>query len=193
MMPLVASLALLLQVAANTDLGYRFALPDGFGPFPAGRAQRDVVDCWTEVAAASPSGALVLCVQRMRGILTRDRLKPQDAPALVQLRSFKWKGFDLDGIRSDTAEGGMPVVILATQVPLRREAIQLIVAGPRDQAQRIEAIMASTLGSLEGETNWLTSTERAGRLGNIVGWGVGIAIGVILIRMWRSRQRARAG
>ena len=193
MMPVVASLTLLVQVVANTDLGYRFALPDGFGPFPAGRAQRDVVDCWTEVTAASPSGALILCVQRMRGILTRDRLKPEDAPALVQLRSFNWKGFELDGIRSDTAQGGMPVVILATQVPLRREAIQLIIAGPRDQAQRVEAIMASTLGSLEGETNWLTATERAGRLGNIVGWGVGIAIGVILIRMWRSRQRSRAG
>jgi hypothetical protein len=83
-------------------------------------------------------------------------------------------------------------VILATQVPLRREAIQLIVAGPRDQAQRAEAIMTSILGSLEGETNWLTSTGRAGRLGNIVGWVVGIAVGVILIRIWRARQQSRA-
>ena len=192
MILVLASVALLLQVVANADLGYRFTLPDGFGPFPEGRSQQDVVDCWTEVTPASPGGALVLCVQRMRGTLAHDRLKPEDAPASTQLRTFTWKGFDLDGIRSDTAQGGMPVVILATQVPLRREAIQLIVAGPRDQAQRAEAIMTSILGSLEGETNWLTSTERAGRLGNIVGWVVGIAVGVILIRIWRARRQSRA-
>ena len=192
MTPIVASMALLLQVAANADLGYRFTLPDGFEPFPEGRSQQDVVDCWTEIAAASPNGALVLCVQRMRATLTRDRLKPEDTPASMQLRTFKWKGFDLDGIRSDTTQGGTQVVILATQVPLRREAIQLILAGPRDQAERVGAIMASTLGSLEGETNWLSSEERAGRFGNIVGWVGGIAVGVILIRMWRSRQASRA-
>src|SRR6266700_687446 len=127
-----------------------------------------------------------------RSTLGRDRLKPGDAPASVQLTTFKWKGFELDGIRSDTAQGGMPVVILATQVPLRHEAIQLIVAGPRDQAQRAEAIMTSILGTLEGETNWLSSEERAGRLGNIVGGVVGIAVAVVLIRMWRARRQSRA-
>ncbi len=192
MTPIVASLAVLLQVTTNAELGYRFTLPDGFGPFPAGRSQQDVVDCWTEVAAASPSGALVLCVQRMHATLGRNRLKPEDAPASVRLTTFKWKGFELDGIRSDTAQGGMPVVILATQVPLRHEAIQLIVAGPRDQAQRAEAIMTSILGTLEGETNWLSSEQRAGRLGNIVGWVVGIAVAVVLIRIWRARRQSRA-
>jgi len=192
MTPVLASLTLLLQVTTNAELGYRFTLPDGFGPFPEGRSQQDVVDCWTEVAAASPSGALVLCIQRMHATLGRNRLKPEDAPASVRLTTFKWQGFELDGIRSDTAQGGMPVVILATQVPLRHEAIQLIVAGPRDQAQRAEAIMTSILGTLEGETNWLSSEERAGRLGNIVGWVVGIAVAVVLIRIWRARRQSRA-
>jgi hypothetical protein len=192
MTSVLASLALLLQVATNAELGYRFTLPEGFGPFPEGRSQQDVVDCWTEVAAAAPSGALVLCVQRMRATLGRERLRPQDAPASTQLRTFKWQGFELDGIRSDTAQSGMPVVMLATQVPLRHEAIQLIVAGPRDQGQRAEAIMTSVLGTLEGETNWLSSEERAGRLGNIVGWVVGIAVAVVLIRLWRARRQSRA-
>jgi hypothetical protein len=191
-MPVLASVVLLLQVAANADLGYRFTLPDGFVGFPAGRTQRDVVDCWTEIMPYSPNGALVLCVQRMRGTLARGRMRQEDVPASAQLRAFKWKGFDIDGFRSDTAQGGTPVVILAVQVPLRREAVQLIVAGPLDQAPRAEAIMTSTIASLEGETNWLTSTERAGRLGNIVGWALGIAVGVILIRIWLARQRSRA-
>jgi hypothetical protein len=181
-----------LQVAANAELGYRLTLPDGFAPFPAGRTQQDIVDCWAEVIPASPSGALVLCVQRMRGTLARGRMRREDVPASAQLRTFKWKGFDIDGFRSDTAQGGMPLVILAVQVPLRGEAVQLIVAGPLDQGQRAEAIMTSTIASLEGETNWLSASERAGRYGNIVGWVLGIAAGVILIRIWRARQRSRA-
>jgi len=192
MTPALVSLALLLQVATNTQLGYHFTLPEGFGPFPSGRSQQDVVDCWTETAAVSPSGALVLCVQRMRGTLGRERLKQQDLPAAMQLRSLTWKGFTIDGLRTDTVESGNPVVILAAQVPLRHEAIQLILAGPRDQGERAEAIMTAVLGTLEGETNWLSAEERAGRLGNIVGVAVGIAVALVLIRMWRARQSRAA-
>jgi hypothetical protein len=191
-MQVLASVLLLLQMAVNADLGYRFTLPDGFVGFREGRTLKDVVDCWTEVMPYSPNGALVLCVQRMHGRLARGPMKAEEVPPGARLLSFKWKGFDLNGFRADTAQGGMPVVILAVQVPLRGEAVQLILAGPRDQGQRAEAIMTSTITSLEGETNWLTSTERAGRYGNIVGWVVGIAVGVLLIRIWQARQRSRA-
>jgi hypothetical protein len=191
-MHILTSAILLLQFAVNSDLGYRFTLPDGFVGFREGRTLKDIVDCWTEVMPYSQNGALVLCVQRMHGRLARGPMKPGEVPPAARLMSFKWKGFDLNGFRADTAQGGMPVVILAVQVPLRGEAVQLILAGPRDQGQRAEAIMASTIASLEGETNWLTSTERAGRYGNIVGWVVGIAVGVLLIRIWQARRRSRA-
>lgn len=187
--------ALLVQqpfFATNSSFGYRFALPDGFVAFPEGRSQRDIVECWSELMPYSQNGALVLCIQRMRGTLARGRMKREDVPPAAQLKTYKWKGFDIDGFRADTAQAGTPVVILAVQVPLRGEAIQVILAGPRDQAQRAEAIMTSMIVSLEGETNWLTSTERAGRFGNIVGWVLGIAAGVLLIRIWRARQQSRA-
>jgi len=51
--------------------------------------------------------------------------------------------------------------------------------------------MEATLASLEGETNWLTSTERAGRLGTAAGWWIGIAVAVIAVLAWRKR-RARS-
>jgi hypothetical protein len=188
-LPLVLSL---VQFAASEELGYRFNLPEGFVAFPEARSQRNVVDCWTETAPALPGGALVLCVQRMRGTIGQERMKPGDVPPASQLVTFKWKNFDLDGVRTDTAQGGSPMTVFAAQVPLRREAVQLIVAGPRDQSARAQAILASTLVTLEGETNWLTSTERAGRFGNIVGWVLGIGAGVLLMRIWRARQRSQA-
>ena len=188
---MILAVVLLLQTATNSQLGYKFTLPDGFVAFPAGKTQPDVVDCWTEFMPASSRGALILCVQRMRGTIGRERLARKDLPPQIELTTFKWKSFDIDGLRTDTTQAGMPVVIYAAQVPLRPEAIQLIVAGPRDQTQRAEAILTSALASLEGNTNWLNSQERAGRLGTIVGWVLGIAIAFVIIRIIVSRRRGQ--
>lgn len=178
------------QVATSAELGYRFPLPEGFVTFPAAAAQPDVVECWTESAPAAASGALIMCVQRLRGTIGRELMRQQDMPPGSQLVQYKWKGFDIQGMHTDTAESGTPVVILAAQVPLRPEAIQLIVTGPRDQTDRVASIMTATLASLEGETNWLTSEQRSGRLGNIAGVGFGIALLVFVIRVWRKRQQS---
>jgi hypothetical protein len=118
-------------------------------------------------------------------------MRQEDVPANTQVVSFKWKGFDVSGLKTLTTQAGQPVFVLVAQVPLRKEAVQLSVAGPADQAGRGQAILEATLASLEGETNWLTSTERAGRLGTIAGWWTGIAVAAIAILAWRKR-RARA-
>jgi len=96
---IVPALMLLLQTqATSVELGYRFALPSGFTAFPEGRAQKDMVDCWSE------------------------------------------------------------------ERPL----------------------------SAEGESNWLTASERAGRLGTAAGWWIAIAVAVTAALVWRKRRQARA-
>jgi len=175
----------------NAELGYSLTLPEGFTDFPEARSQKDVVDSWSEATPVSANGALVFLVVRMHGILPREAMRQEDVPANTQVVSFKWKGFDVSGLRTQASQEGKPVFVLVAQVPLRPEAVQLSVAGPADQETRGQAIMEATLASLEGETNWLTSTERAGRLGNIAGWWIGIAVAVIAVLAWRKR-RARS-
>jgi len=187
---LVAATAAQSQVR-NAELGYSLTLPDGFTDFPEARSQKDVVDSWSEATPVSANGALVLLVVRMHGALPREAMRQEDIPANTQVVSFKWKGFDVSGLKTLTTQAGQPVFVLVAQVPLRREAVQLSVAGPADQEARGQAIMEATLASLEGETNWLTSTERAGRLGTIAGWWIGIAVAVIAVLAWRKR-RARS-
>lgn len=190
MMPLLAGVALLAQIASSTQYGYRFPLPAGFAEFPeAAAANADIVQCWSESTPA-PSGALIMCVQRLHGTIGRERVRQQDLPPGAQLVHYKWRGFDIDGMRTDTAESGNRVVILAAQVPLRAEAVNLIVTGPQDQASRVEAILTATLAAFDGETNWLTSDERSGRLGNIAGVAIGFAVLLIAIRIWRRRSQS---
>jgi hypothetical protein len=184
---------LVLQTqATNAELGYRFALPSGFTPFPEARSQKDMVDCWSEATPVSVHGAMILCVQRMHGVLPREAMRREDVPATTQLVSFKWKEFDLQGLRSLVSQRGEQAFVLVTQVPLRREAVQLFFSGPMDQETRGHALMTETLASFEGESNWLTSTERAGRLGTAAGWWIGIAVAVIAVVAWRKRRQARA-
>ena len=186
MTSILPTVALLLQVASNAQLGYRFPVPQGFEPFAAGRSQPDVLDCWTD-----PAG-LVLCVQRMHGALGQEHLRASDLPRGTRLSTMQWKGFDIDVIRTDTVESGSPVVIYAVQVPLRPEAIQLVLAGPSAQTGGADGILTAILGGLEGQTNWLTSSDRARRIGTIVGWIVGIAIGVLIVRMVLTRRRGQS-
>ena len=198
-MRVITAVMLFLQVATSTvaaqvrnaELGYSFTLPEGFTDFPEARTQKDVVGSWSEDTPVSANGALVLIVGRMRGTLPREVMRQEDIPATTQVMSFKWKGFDINGLRTLASQQGKRVFVLIAQVPLRKEAVQLSVGGPADQETRGQAIMQATLASLEGETNWLTSSERAGRLGTAAGWWIGIAVAVIAVLAWRKR-RARS-
>ena len=188
---LLPTLLLLLQVqVTNAELGYRFTPPAGFTPFPEGQTQKDIVGCWSEETATSTHGAIILCVQRLHGVLPREAMRQGDLPATTQLVTFKWKGFAVQGLHTLASQNGERVFVLAAQVPLRREAVQVFFGGPVDQEARGRTLMASTLGTLEGETNWLTSTERAERLGSIAGWWIGIAVAVVAVLIWGKRRRA---
>jgi len=176
----------------NAELGYRFTPPDGFTNFPEGRSQKDVIDCWTEAAPTSSDGPIVLCVQRLHGKLPREAMRQEDVPATAQIVTFKWKTFDISGIRTLASQAGKQVFVLVAQVPLTPEAVQLFAGGPADQEARGQEILASTLATLEGETNWLTAAERSERLGRVVGLAIGIALAAIAVGIWRKRRRASA-
>lgn len=191
---LAAILGLLLQTqATNAELGYTFTLPAGFTPFPEAAAQhRDVVECWSEETPISRHGALVLCIQRMRTTIPREAAKAEDIPGTAQLVPFKWKTFDISGMSTLATQAGETVYALVAQVPLKPEAIHIIFGGPADQEARGKELMQAALTSLEGQTNWLTDTERAGRLGNAAGWWIGIAAAATIVIILRKRRTAQA-
>ena len=182
-------LAVLLQAhASNAQLGYELTVPDGFVDFPDGRASSpDVVECWTEDEAVSTQGAMVLCIQRMHGVLGREKLSGADLPVGSQLTTLRWRDFDIAGIRSRAERDEGPLFVLAAQVPLKPEAVQLTYAGPADQEARIDSLMQVTLASFQGKSNWLTSAERSERIGKSVGIWISIAFagGVV----WYMRKR----
>src|SRR2546421_2581462 len=161
---LVAATAAESQVR-NAELGYSLTLPEGFTDFPAARSQKDIVDSWSETAPASANGALVLLVARMHGVLPREAMRQEDVPANTQVVSFKWKGFDVGGLKTLTTQAGQPVFVLVGQGPLRKEAVQLSVAGPAGQAGRGQAVPGATPPPPRGGTHRPNAAAPAGRPG----------------------------
>jgi hypothetical protein len=197
---LSASLLLLLAGAAvanaqvkNAELGYTITVPDGFVDHPDGMTgSPDLVSCWIEETPAADAGAVVLCVQRLRGTLGRERMTQADLPEPgMQLANFKWKEFDIQGARAVTEQEDGRVVALVAAVPLKPEAIQLLVAAPESETARAEALMSSTLATLQGESNWLTSTQRAELAGEVFGRCAAVA-GAIWFAIWYRRRRRAA-
>jgi hypothetical protein len=186
-------LFLLLQAAVNSQLGYRLTVPEDFVritdviPFPG----KDIVDCWG--GEASGGANLILCVERLHTELSPQHLRQEDLPSSQQLTTLKWKDYDVDAIRTDTVVGRAPVVIYAVRLPLRREAIRVLVTTRQDRADDARAILTQVLGSLEGESNWPKAAGSSGPVGKTVPWIIAIAIVVLLLRILATRRKASAG
>src|SRR5256886_9385255 len=133
MLLLLASASAVQSQVRNAELGYSLALPEGFTEFPEARAQKDVVDAWSETAPASTNGALVLLVARMHGVLPREAMRQEDVPANTQVVSFKWKGFDVGGLKTLTTQAGRAGFGPAAQGAPGKETGTTGVAGGRGE------------------------------------------------------------
>ncbi len=160
-----AIVILTLAVAARGDqikdpsLRFSMTIPDGFERtqvLPPNKPN------WMYgFVREEPSGDRVaIVVERMRGTLGRERLEPGDLPAgsKARLHTVRWHGFDIDAIESPEEAGGVELATFKAQVPLKPEAIQISVVGPRARRDESLALVNRLLGGLRGESNWLDSS-----------------------------------
>ena len=160
--PAVAFLALAAAGRAEQiqDANFRFSLtiPDGFERMPTPPPEKPK---WIYgFAKTVPDGArFAIVVEHMGGTIRRERLGPEDAPAGsdARLHTVRWQGFDIDAIEIPEEAGGVALATIKVQVPLKPEAIQVSVVGPRDRRDESLALVNQLLGGLHGESNWLGS------------------------------------
>lgn len=179
----------------NEELSFSVAIPEGFVTDPDGTGHASILYSWVEEKPTSASGRIVVSVQRLNGTLGRERMSEDTLHAMgLTPAQFRWKSFDIDGARQVTDQDGLRIRMIFARVPLRREAIQLLVAAPESQADRAEALMNATLASLEGESNWLTDEQRAERLGHaagrMIGWPLLIILAIVFVRRRNRKTRA---
>ena len=175
---------------SNTLLGLSMSVPAGFFDEGADPLALNNVHCFVKMSDAE-SGWMRLCIDTLSAPLPQEKLHTRDLAPGAKVMPFTWKGFELQGVRADYDRDGAPVTRFVAMVPLRTRGVRLITEAPRADAARAQATLVSTLATVDGETNWLSRTERSERAGEKFGYiaGILIALGVGMKIARRRRER----
>lgn len=184
----------------NADPRFSLTVPEGF--------RRD-----DQIVAASPkfiyafrkpgsgegkaASDIIVIVERMGRTIGREPPDPQKVKGRVL--TTPWNGVHVYVVQVAEKSGDVEALNYNIQIPLKTEAIQLRVAGNRDQAAELQRVGNAFLAGLTGETNWPRQSAgppappespayvwfvRAVTVGGVIAGFVGL---------WLLRRRSRRG
>lgn len=192
---LLSSGALAGPTVDDKALNITLALPDGFERMTDFQPAPGVeVPYAFRRAGTGAEEPVCVFIQRLPGPIGRERI-PRDRigkKGIVELYTAGWKSFEVDVIVVRETHEGSAVLTYNAQVPIKPRAIQLMVMGVESDKPQLKALTAQLLGSLDGQTNWLTEEQRYERisdgLAKIVVWTIVIAL--VTFCLVRRRDRA---
>lgn len=192
----------------DPELGLSFRRPSGFRECPELRAQAGAEHVFLEDPAPPGKGPLLIMIRRLGRPITRSQREPaqiaakfkegmihslpKEASADVSYRQDTWRGFTLDGCLAVVRGLGDTVAVLAVEIPLRKEAVLLMVRGPDARQAESEELLKRVLGTLDGDSNWLSGDDQAEKIGEVVGGLIGIGVGVWVLRRLALRKSRAA-
>lgn len=156
------------QRIQNSQFGFELTVPDGFQPFAAA-VRGDVIYAFHKPPARDERLGFFIVISRMKGLLGREKIGPEQLERFgkgvtVHKEHWKLKGLDVDVFRVPESRDGFDVVTFNVQVPLKPEAIQITVSGDLADEAEAQRIVTELRSNLYGQSNWLTTAERVGRL-----------------------------
>lgn len=189
------------DTVSDPKLGFTLTLssefirrPDLVGATP------DIVHAFQFGEATEGEIAVLLLIEKLGGVIGRERLKKQDMPPGFKGELFvtTWQGLDLDGFEVPENVNGIDAITYNVQIPLKSEAIQVKLFGPADREQTLKALLRQILDNLNGESNWLLSaapstaaeSENYGTF--ILCLGIGVVV-VGLVILWLVSRRTPKG
>lgn len=98
----------------------------------------------------------VILLERLHGTIGPKRLDRSNLPAgsTGKIVTMFWQGYQLDATEIPDELSGIPIITYNIRIPLKLEAIQLGVAGSREQREQVRQLAESLLAGLRGESNW---------------------------------------
>lgn len=179
------------EVVDNVLPPFRITIPEGF---TARRDQNksDQIVTYHRAGLTAGDVGVIVAVDRLRGTIGRERPSLGELTKMGQadatIEPGKWRSFDVWIVRQTQDVGGHPLVFFLVQIPLKPEAIQLKVATDAKNEAEARAILGQVLGTVEGETNWLTDGQRSRKLGEGVGRLVVIAMILLVVAFFVVRK-----
>ncbi len=148
------------DTVADPKLGFTLKLPTDFVPRPdLVGATPDIVHAFQYGEATEGEIAVLLLIEKLGGVIGRERLSSQDMPPGFNGDLFvtTWQGFEIDGFEVPESVNGVDAITYNVQIPLKREAIQVKLFGPVKREEVLRALLRQVLDGLKGESNWLAA------------------------------------
>lgn len=139
----------------DRELGFSMTVPKGFEKQKTDPSDGIIVHTFVRDHPDEAKADSVVAIQKLNGVIGPEKLTQKDLPKdfAGKLYYLPWQGHELSGFVFTQEAGGKKVVTYAIQVPLRRQAVQLMVAGPADEASEHERLIKQCLATLRGESN----------------------------------------
>jgi hypothetical protein len=141
-------------------LKFSVVLPDGFESAPAEFRTPEFPYCYVR-DSVQPGRTLFIRMRGCRVLVAPEEMTREDLDILrnafpgAEFSTERWKAFDLDVTRYvSTDEGGGRWVQYGVGIPLRPEAVLLVVSGPEDRGTKVKELFKHTLGAFEGTPSW---------------------------------------
>jgi hypothetical protein len=150
----VTSVAGAIRVSHPT-LGFSFDVPAGFEEQELTQSSAKFWKLFARPAAPNEL-AEVFGVQPLGYKLPRNHLDIRHLPnsSNANLRRVSWRGVEIDTVRVSDAKAGKSYVTYNVQVPLKGEAIQLMLGAPREREAELKTRIETLLASLDGQSDW---------------------------------------
>lgn len=175
-------LPLLAETITDPNLKFTLELPAEFHARPdLVGIQPDYVHAFEYGEVAEDEVPVLLFIEKMVGVIGKEHLSRKDLPASFQGELFltEWQGHEVDGFEIPETVDGLDTISYKVQIPLKGEAVQVVLFGDAAEKEALKALLPQILGGLDGETNW--DTTNSSSLESTVTYGRILLIGVMVI------------
>jgi hypothetical protein len=181
------------QLAAEETIsdkanGFTITVPDGFVPAPNPPASPlETLYCFSLGPSDDGKPHITLLISKMDRTIRQLRLREEQLPPTFhgRLMTTNWQGFEVDEIEVRQQANGIDMLVYVVQIPLKRAAIQVTVAGPVDKQEDLKKLMRTILDGLHGESNWGPSASvlqnRSHALTHALFGAVLLTIGIVFV------------
>ncbi len=189
---------------------FRFTVPSGMVPVPEEAKDPGIAWAWHFPVEDDGATPITLGIQRLGGTLPREHSEEKALRAIRSAPHIKhavfsrgsWRGFKIHILETTITTPLGDMITMTAQIPLKREAIQVIVVSPPGKKAEAMKCLNETLASLEGDSSWARpagaeksgegptegSTEGSGHYGAFLLVIAGaIVIGGLIILWWLSK------
>ncbi len=190
------------ETITDEQRGFTFEVPEGFQPYPElVSSDNDIVHAFLKGDPTDDQPDLVVVIEMLGGTIGREPMAEEHFPDGFQGRIVRkrWQGFVVDGFEIAQTQNGLDMHTVVVQIPIKREAIQIVGAGVVERTAEVNQAVDQVLASLRGESNWLKSAVPAADVTSsrsygwfLLGGSLALVVGGLVV-LWYIRRETPKG